>query len=82
MPAKSKAQANLMAAAEHGASFPKAKALRASMTTEQLHDFAATPRSFLPAHTRRPTVPTPRASRSGVGHPHRNLGTYLHPRKR
>lgn len=29
-----------MAAAEHGATFPKAKALRQSMTHQQLHDFA------------------------------------------
>lgn len=30
-----------MAAAEHGATFPKAKALRQSMTHQQLHDFAS-----------------------------------------
>lgn len=48
MPAKSKAQRNLMAAAEHGASFPMAKKARASMTHEQLHDFAATKGKDLP----------------------------------
>ena len=31
-----------MAAAEHGATFPKAKAIRRSMTPQQMHDFAAT----------------------------------------
>lgn len=41
MPAKSKSQQRLMAAAEHGADFPLAKKLRASMTHQQLHDFAA-----------------------------------------
>lgn len=41
MPAKSKSQQRLMQAAEHGATFPKAKALRASMTPAQLHDFAS-----------------------------------------
>lgn len=40
MPAKSASQRRLMAAAEHGATFPKAKALRQSMTHQQLHDFA------------------------------------------
>lgn len=41
MPAKSRSQQRLMQAAEHGATFPKAKALRQSMTHQQLHDFAA-----------------------------------------
>ena len=36
MPAKSQSQQRLMAAAEHGANFPKAKALRASMTMSEL----------------------------------------------
>lgn len=49
MPATSKSQQRLMAAAEHGATFPKAKALRKSMTHEQLHDFAATKLGGLPA---------------------------------
>lgn len=40
MPAKSKAQQHLMAAAEHGAQFPLAKKLRRTMTLKQLHDFA------------------------------------------
>lgn len=50
MPAVSKSQANLMAAAEHGAKFPMAKKLRKSMTHQQLHDFAATKRKKLPMH--------------------------------
>lgn len=50
MPAKSKSQQRLMAAAEHGATFPKAQAIRASMTTDQMHDFAATKRTGLPRH--------------------------------
>ncbi len=40
MPAKSASQRRLMAAAEHGAKFPKAQQLRKSMTLAQLHDFA------------------------------------------
>ena len=39
-----------MAAAEHGAQFPAAKKLRANMTHQQMHDFAATPRKGLPNH--------------------------------
>ncbi len=41
-PAKSRKQANLMRAAEHGASFPKAKAIRKSMTPAQIKDFTHT----------------------------------------
>ena len=66
MPAKSKAQQRLMAAAEHGANFPMARKLRASMTHQQLHDFATGSMKSKPAH---------------IGHPHRNLGGYLHPKK-
>jgi hypothetical protein len=62
MPAKSKAQQRLMAAAEHGADFPAAKKLRRSMTQEQLHDFAAGSMAGKPEH---------------APHPHRNLGAHL-----
>ncbi len=50
MPAKSKAQRRLIAAAEHGASFPAAKKIRVSMTGKQMHDFASTKEKGLPAH--------------------------------
>lgn len=69
MPAVSKAQQRLMAAAEHGATFSKAKEVRQSMTHQQMRDFATTPRTGLPAHVKT------------AGHPHRNLGAYLHPKK-
>lgn len=52
MPAKSKAQQRLMAAAEHGADFPMAKKIRASMTHEQMHDFAAGSMKGKPAHVK------------------------------
>lgn len=39
MPAKSAKQHRLMMAAKHGATFPKAKQLRQSMTRSQLDDF-------------------------------------------
>jgi hypothetical protein len=53
MPSKSKAQQHTAGAAEHGANFPAAKAMRASMTPKQLHDFAATKTKGLPAHTKK-----------------------------
>ena len=53
MSSKSKAQANLMRAAEHGATFAKAKKLRASMTAAQLHDFAVTKSKNLPRHVKK-----------------------------
>lgn len=52
MPAKSKAQQRLMAAAEHGASFPMARKIRASMTTKQMHDFAAGQQKGKPEHVK------------------------------
>jgi hypothetical protein len=42
-----------MGAAEHGADFPAAKKLRASMTHEQLHDFASGSEAGKPEHVRR-----------------------------
>lgn len=53
MPAKSKAQQRLMAAAEHGASFPMAEKLRSSMTHQQLHDFASGSQKGKPEHVRK-----------------------------
>lgn len=41
MPSVSRAQQRLMQAAEHGATFAKAKKLRQTMTHQQLHDFAS-----------------------------------------
>lgn len=66
MPAKSKAQQRLMSAAEHGADFPMAAKVRQSMTHEQMHDFAKGSMKGKPEH---------------AGHPHKNLGKYLHPKK-
>lgn len=71
MPAKSKAQQRLMQAAAHGADFPLAQQVRASMTLKQLHDFAVGSEQGKPEHV------TKRA-----GHPHANLGSYLHKKKR
>lgn len=67
-PAKSKAQANLMRAAEHGADFLMAQKVRASMSMSQLHDFAKGSMKSKPEHV-------------NGSHPGRNLGKHLHPRK-
>jgi hypothetical protein len=68
MPAKSQAQQRLMQAAEHGATFPMAQQVRASMTHQQLHDFSIGSMAGKPKH---------------VGtHPHKNLGGYLHKAKK
>lgn len=53
MPAKSKAQQRLFAAAEHGATFPKAKALRESASGKTLHDFAVGSMKGKPEHVRK-----------------------------
>ena len=53
MPAKSKSQQRLMAAAEHGANFPKAREIRKSMTHQQMKDFASTPTKGLPRKVKR-----------------------------
>ncbi len=74
MPSTSKKQQRLMAAAEHGASFPKAKALRKTMTGSQLHDFAAGPMAGKPERVGQVGA-VPKAKGT---HPHRNLGKYLH----
>lgn len=52
MPSKSRAQQRLMQAAEHGATFPMAKQIRASMTHQQLHDFAVGSEQGKPEHMR------------------------------
>jgi len=53
MPARSKAQRRLMGAAEHGATFPMAKAVRGSMSKSQMHDFSATKEKGLPKHVKK-----------------------------
>lgn len=62
MPAKSRSQQRLMQAAEHGATFPKAKQIRAAMTPQQLHDFASGSERGKPQHVKpkAPTVAAPK----------------------
>jgi hypothetical protein len=66
MPAVSKSQQRLMAAAEHGAEFPKAKQLRESMSMRQLSDFASTKTKTLPNKV---TSAKPKAPPKGVVKP-------------
>lgn len=42
-----------MQAAEHGADFPMARKVRASMTHQQMHDFAVGSEKGKPEHVRR-----------------------------
>lgn len=91
MPAKSKAQQRLMAAAEHGATFPKAVSLRKSMSGSSLKDFAegstkGKPERVIASPTvkKEPMAPAKRMSagrKPSESHPHGNLGKYLHPKK-
>jgi hypothetical protein len=53
LPAKSQKQANLMHAALGGARFPKAQAIRASMTPSQIHDFTLGPTQAPALHPHR-----------------------------
>lgn len=69
MPAKSKAQQHLMAAAEHGADFPMARKVRASMSLSELHDFASGSTKGKPKHV------------NGSHKPIHNLKHYAHPKK-
>jgi hypothetical protein len=86
MPAKSKSQARLFQAAEHGASFPLARQVRDSMSLGQMGDFASTPTKGLPSHVKanKPLSPAREKAETGssMGHPHRvkNLGRYGHPK--
>jgi hypothetical protein len=50
MPSTSRSQQRLFQAAEHGARFALANKLRASMTREQLHDFAVGSMQGKPEH--------------------------------
>ena len=68
MPAKSQSQQRLMAAAEHGSNFPKAKALRASMTMSELGDYARGPMKGKPERVK-------------SFNPAKNLGKYHHKPK-
>lgn len=81
MPAKSRAQQKLFAAADHNATFPAARKLRASTTHEQRRDFEVGSMARKPEHVK-PTKSGSlmHAAKHGF-HPHRNLGAYLHPKK-
>lgn len=74
MPAKSKAFQRLAGAAEHGADFPMARRLRASMTHQQLHDFASGSMAGKPEHVgKRQLHPTMRARAAAVKSSHAHL---------
>lgn len=80
-----------MQAAEHGANFPMAQKIRASMSQSQMHDFAVGSEANKPAHVAKPkkakAAPAPSNVETGgydfrtAGHPHKNLGPYLNAPK-
>jgi hypothetical protein len=80
MPSVSKKQQRLMAAAEHGATFPMAKKLRRSMTHDQLHDFAAGSMKGKPERVSRTMTvherDTSAAKKQSGGHVHRMGGSH------
>lgn len=53
MPAKSQSQRRLMGAAVHGATFPKARAIRRSMSKGQMREFASTQEKGLPRYVKK-----------------------------
>jgi hypothetical protein len=77
MPTRSKPFQRLAGAALGGATFPKAKKLRQTMTTTQLQDFASTP-------PKAPRAPKMRDTQSAgaMMHPIRNLAHFAHPPRR
>jgi hypothetical protein len=59
-PAKSKSQQRLFQAAEHGATFAKAKALRGAMTIGQLSEFASGSMQGKPTRVKKPASRPPK----------------------
>ncbi len=63
-----------MQAAEHGAQFPMARKIRASMTHQQMHDFAVGSEAGKPVHVPKPRALHPalaaRAAAVKVAHAH------------
>lgn len=78
MPSKSRSQQRLFQAAEHGATFPMAEKLRASMTHAQLHDFASGSEKGKPQHVKRALHPVLKARGAAVKAAHAHL-TAHHP---
>ena len=78
MPSRSRSQQRLIQAAEHGATFPMAKQIRASMTHEQMHDFASGSERGKPEHvTHHATHQT-----ATDGRHHRHLSKLMHEQTR
>jgi hypothetical protein len=55
------------------------------MSLGQMHDFAVTKNAGLPSHVKanKPLSPAREKAETGssMGHPHKNLGKYLHAKK-
>ena len=74
MPSKSRSQQRLFQAAEHGADFPMARKLRASMTTQQLHEFSVGSLAGKPEHVKKPLHPVLAERARMVKEAHHHLG--------
>lgn len=82
MPAVSKSQQRLFAAAEHGATFPLARKIRAQLSRRQMHEFAATKRQNLPDRIRSPKPKAPKvAAKQFLRAPKVPMGRMYTPRK-
>lgn len=71
MPAVSRSQQRLFQAAAHGAQFPMAQKLRASMSPDKMRDFEVGSEAGKPQHVRK----TPSVTRTAAGTA-TPLGTY------
>jgi hypothetical protein len=90
MPAKSQSQQRLMAAAAHGATFPKARQIQASMSLGQMKDFETgsmqgkpvyVPKAKSAAAVAPKMKPAPKM-KAAARQPHANLGAFLHAAKK
>ena len=82
MPSVSRSQQRLFQAAEHGATFPKAEQLRASMKGNNFRDFtvgseAGLPQHVKPARAAKPMHPVMRQRASMVREAHAHLGAAI-----
>jgi hypothetical protein len=64
-----------MAAAEHGATFPLARKVRASLSKAQLHDFAKTSTKGLPEHVAKSTQGSPPFSKAELQQGYRRVAS-------
>lgn len=79
MPVKSRAQQKLFQAASHGADFAMARKVRASMSAQQMHDFAVGSEASKPQHVKpaKPLHPVLQQRALMVKQAHQHLSTAI-----